>query len=669
MNKNTLLLLGGVVVLGVAAYFATRKPSVETPKGIEVAGYAAQDKLDEQASKGIMDARVFIDYPVDEVIYTFKDETVHLVREGTGKESKWLIKSPVDATAVKPNVERMIALFERTVASVHSTPIKAADHVRFDLEPETRVAFTFKSKGAVWNGVDFVVGKVISESSGRNSGQEAAADTWVLRKGDDNTVYRMAGKDLRAPFEVPLSDIRDKKVFKATPTDFVKLELSPPSGPKVVLSGVRTEQPAKPKEPKDGDKGDDAAKPTKPTFKVAWTLTAPAGVRGDKAIEGLARNFANLRTREFVAESDGPKAGDEAGLQAAYTLTGTTHDGKVVAVKLSAVDTDDDKVWAQVVGAKEFLKVDKFAAKNLRKSLADLKDKALFGDAKPESVTMLETSPLVGGPVRVERLEGRWTFAIAKSGQPAAGGAGNWAADPTKALATIVTARATRFATSDELAAANTAVAKPEFGAQLTVKGTTFTLKFGPKIEAEGDTKNQRWAVLSDSATADSPAPPFLIQDFTASRFRTTASDLRRKALFDVENADIKSLNVVWPDGATTVSLSAGADGALVPADMAAGKKPKPGAITTMVATMAKLKAKTFIADKAPASLGLEAKVAYVATATLANGKSLKVTISQKTDGTDPYATVVGGPLNGQVFTLNKFQVDNLQKSPADLVQ
>ena len=178
MNKSTLMLLGLVVALGVAAYFVTRKAEVEAPKAVAVDGYASKADLDKRDSQGIMDTPVFIDYPVDEVIYTYKDETVRLVREGSGKESTWLIKEPVDAVAVKYQVEKMIKLFESKTASIHSTSLKPKDHVRFDLEPETRVAFTFKAKGQVWNGVDFVVGKVSASDGKASPGQQSPGDTW-----------------------------------------------------------------------------------------------------------------------------------------------------------------------------------------------------------------------------------------------------------------------------------------------------------------------------------------------------------------------------------------------------------------------------------------------------------------------------------------------------------
>jgi len=651
-----------VAGLGIVALFATQKKDAPTPKTIEVPGYAKQADLDKRDKQGIMDTPVTIDYPIDEVVYTYKDTTIRLVREGKGKDTTWLIKEPVDAVAVKYQVEKMIKKFETKTASIHSKAIKPKDHVRFDLEPENRVAFTLKAGGNVWNGVDYVVGKVAAaegdKPQGRNAGDNA--DTWVLKKGDEGTIYRIAGKDLRAPFEVKLSDLRDKKVLTAKATDLVKVSIQPPGGAaKVELTGDRKEEPKK----KDA-KPDDP-----PKFKVTWTLTAPAGTKGDKTIDAMARNLANLRAREFVPADKGPKGGLGKDI---WTLTGTTHDGKTYTVKVSGKDgvgdgeDDKKKVWAQVEGKKEFLKLDDHTAKNLRKSLADLKDKALFGDIKAEDVTMLETAPAGGGKVRIEKKDGAWVF-VAPAQDPEKGPV--WAADPDSVLRTIVTARSTRYAAEGEVPAANAALEKPEFTAQLTAKGKTFLLKVGPKME-EGDTKNQRWARVYDNPDPAAQAPtPLLVQDFTASRFRKTATDLRRKTLFDFKAEDLAKLSVVWPDGKTKIELEKGADGKLAALNLPAGKKTKASTVTTMSNTLSRLRVKAFVTDKKAADVGLDKKAAYVVSAALADGKTLEVWVSKQTDGTDPYATTTFGPMKGQVFTLNKYQVDNLQKELKDLAE
>ncbi len=661
MNKNTIILFVAVAVLAIATLLATQKEEVAAPKKIEVPGYAPKADLDKRAKQGIMDTPVNIDYPIDEVIYTFKDTTVRMVRDGTGKDTTWLIKEPVDAVAVKYQVEKMIKLFETATSSIQPKTIKPKDFVRFDLEPESRVAFTLKQGGNVWNGVDFVVGKVSQGEGGPPPGggqkQSANSDTWVLKKGDDTTVYRIAGKDLRAPFEVSLSDLRDKKVLTAKATDLVKLAIQAPGGaPKVVLTGDRKEEPKK----------KDAKPDAKPTFKVTWTLTEPAGVKGDKSIDSMARSLANLRTREFVPADKGPEGGLGAEV---WALTGTTHEGKSYTVHIAAKDgvgEEDDKVWAQVAGKKEFLKLDKYGAKNLRKSLADLKDKALFGYLKAEDITMLQTAPPGGGKVRIEKGDEGWAF-VAPTQDPKKGPV--WTADPASVLRTIATARLSRFAAAGEVPSANGALEKPEFVAQLSAKGKTYLIKVGPKME-EGDTKNQRWARMYDNPDPAAAAPvPFLIQDFTASRFRKTAADLRRKTLFSFDAKDVAKLTVTWPDGATKVDLQRAADGKLAAVGLPPGKKTKASTVTTMSTTLAKLRVKSFPEGKKLAELGLDKKSAYVVTATLADGKAIEVLISAKTDGTDPYATTNFGPLAGQLFTLNKYQVDNLQKEPKDLAE
>ena len=120
----------------------------------------------------------------------------------------------------------------------------------------------------------------------------------------------MAGKDLRAPFQIALSDLRDKRVLTVKPTDLVKVTITSPAGQDVVLTGTRTEEPPKPPKPGPDGKVPEPDKDAKPTYKVSWQLTAPAGVRGDKSIESMARNLANVRAAEFVPADKGTERWD-----------------------------------------------------------------------------------------------------------------------------------------------------------------------------------------------------------------------------------------------------------------------------------------------------------------------------------------------------------------------
>ena len=206
----------------------------------------------------------------------------------------------------------MIKKFETPTTSIQSKALKSSDQVRFDLEPENRVAFTLKAGGNVWNGVDFIVGKVAkseqpSGRQGRNAGDDA--DTWVMKNGKEDTVYRIAGKDLRGPFEVKLSDLRDKKVFTAKADDLVSVTIVPPNGGETVeLSGDRKEQPSK---PASDEQKDSAKDPEPPKFKATWSLTKPKGIAGDKSIDAVPRSLQICERGNSFQPKRVPKTGWE----------------------------------------------------------------------------------------------------------------------------------------------------------------------------------------------------------------------------------------------------------------------------------------------------------------------------------------------------------------------
>lgn len=647
MKKSTLMLLGAVVALGVVTFFVTRPAPAPEVKTLTVTGYAPADKLEARKKQEgqLMAEPVEIASPIDEVVITAKGVTVHLKREGEGKEATWNLLAPIEAPAVKYAVEKMVKAFETDTASVHAKSITDKDLPRFDLEPERRIAVKLSAKGAVWNGVDLVIGKV-SEAETEAAEGGVAKDTWVLKAGDEGTVYRISGKDLRAPFEQTLSDLRDKKVFTAKPEDVVQVVISDPAGQALKVEGMRTET-TPPKPP-----GADQAPPK--TYKVTWQITEPTKMDADTAVDSLARSLASLRAKEFVPAQDAPK--DALGAKP-WKIEGTTVDGKAFGVEVADGDGDGDQVWARVLGKEELLKLDKWTANNLRKGLADLRDKR-FVPVDDEAITAVSFAPEAGGVVSIAKDGATWKFVAPARADKA---------DPSSVLATLATSRATRFAKADELAAATQALATPDFTASLTAGEETWTLVFGPKMEAD-PYKNQRWAQVRPSA--GEPGEPLLVQDFTAARFRKTADDLRNKKLFAFEAKDLQRLEVAWPDGKTKVELERPAGGdALAPVSVPEGKKAKAAVLTTITNTVPNVRVKAFFDDKKAADVGLTPAEAYVVTATLADGKAAKLLISQQTAADDPYATTVGGLLDGTVFTINKYQADNLRKEPAALLE
>lgn len=633
MKRTLVGLLLGVAVLGLVTWLVTRKPDAPAPKTLTIAGYATKAQLEAEAEKSVLSASEPIDYPVERVIVERPGETVELVRSGQGKEATWALTTPVVAPAVRYQVEQIVRVFKDPTASVYSKTVTDKDLGRYGLDAPHRVGLKLEAAGATYNGVDLWVGKVEKATAAGADDEAAKSDTWVALKSEPTTVYRMSGKDLRAPLDAKLSELRDKKLLDVKAEDLVHIELTSPDGAKVVLDGERVDKPgATPEAP--------------PKHEVTWTLTEPTGEKIDDSAATLARNIAGARAQEFVAAVDAPPDVVTTG----WKVAAKTFDGKDVALEIA--DGDADPVWARVAGRAELVKLDKFTAQNLRKTLADLRDKSMM-DVAAEAVTRIRFSPETGGPVTIEKRGDSWRFVSPADTLPA---------DPGSNLAALVTSKANRYARPDELERALAALATPDFTAEVSAGETTYALAFGPTMEEEPYAR-QRWARVTRGGVA---GEPMLVADFSAGRFRKSASDLRLKQLFAVTPEQVQSVTITPPSGGEVVTLKR-EGAALVLSPLPAGKTTKTQAVTTILGTLGSLKAKAVEPGKPLATVGLTPATVTVVEAILTDGSKLRLEMGPKPDEGDPWAVARTGPLAGVAVQLNSFQADNLRKTAADL--
>ena len=336
-----------------------------------------------------------------------------------------------------------------------------------------------------------------------------------------------------------------------------------------------------------------------------------------------------------------------------WKIEARAHDGS--SFVLLVADGDGDDVWARVEGADEMLKLAGYSAKNIRKTLADVRDKGIL-KLDAGAITRVDFVPEEGKPFSVASKAGEWRFEDGTL------------ADPETALNALTTATASRFADAGQMEEAAAALAKPDFVARVATAAGPTSLTFGP-VSTDEPNRNQRWARIEGPAAAT--ADPFLMQDYMAKRFRKKRDELLWKKLYTFDKSEIATVAVAWPDGKTRVELTRDpASGALVPTDLPEGKQPKRAVLTTIESTLSSLRAKDFFADKKGGDVGLTDDEAYVATVTLGDGTSFKLWLSKDAkSGPDPYATTDGGPLAGRVFTVNQYQALNLEKEPAELVE
>lgn len=662
MKKSTLFLLAGALALTIITILVTSKGSEPPPKKLSIDGYATKAQLDADRARGIMEAPVEIASPIDEIVIE-RDaaaakrggapegmETIRLVRDGEGKDAAWRMTTPIEAPAVKYQVERIVEAFKAPSVSKYGRAVKETDLARYDLEPARRIHVTLKSKGAVWNGADLVVGRAEKGEAGPQ-GEPAQADTWVMKADDMTTAYLMGGKDFRTPVEADLGSLRDKKLFAFDADDVTKIEITPPDGGKITLAGTRSETPP----------GPDAGADAKPTVKVDWKLTEPAGVTGDASVASYARSLAGVRANDFVPLPKADATATAALSGKVWTIRAEVKPkGKdpVQTVVLKVSDAAGETVWAQVDGKQELASLASYTAKSLRKGLDELKNKVVY-ELAPEDVVKL-TLKGDAGPISLAKTDKTWAFTA-----PVA----TFQADPTVALKPLSKLTAVRWARADEVAAARAALATPDIEASLETKdGVARAVRFSKVLDGAEGEKN-RWGVVGDPATAE----PFQVQDYNAKRYETTVDALRWKKLLVADKDAIQRVEITAPGATAPVVLermpsdSGGGDLAVVTPPT--GKQTKEEAARTLGSTLAALDAKSFHEGKAVGEAGLDAGATKLVVK-LADGSTATLLIATKSAGEgEVFAVVDAGPLANTVVGINEYQAKNLTKTQADLLE
>lgn len=638
MKKSTLFLVAAALVLGVVVLAVKSGGDRPAPKKLDIAGYASAEDLERDKKRGLMEAAIVIPHPIDEVILEREDGRIRMVREGEGEATTWRIAEPVEAVAVKWHVDAIVEVFKSPTTRSDARTLKPADFPLFDFEPGRRVGLTLKSKGAVWNGVELIVGQLVKEQSADDDGVKG---TWVMVKGDESTAYLLAGKDLRSPVNKSLSELRDKKVFAFEGDDISKIEITPETGPKVVLSSTTTEEAPAP------DAGPDA----KPTKKTTWALTEPANLKGDAAMASIARSLGSLRAEDFIPLERADEAAKRALAGPGWRYAMTVKDK---AETLIIAKGDKDKAWAQVEGRQEIMTLSAWTAKNLEKGLEDLKDKTVW-EHPLDSVTRLTLSQEAGPAMTLVKDGQSWTFA---------GGLATYSADPSSIMSGVAKLSAVRWARESEVDNARKLLMAPEISAAIEAGGKVLEVRFSAKLE--GDDAQNRWAVVGDPRGSE----PFLVSDFTAKRFVTKPESLRNKKVFADIIDKAAAITVMMAGSSDTVRFEKGENGQYKLLGMLPGETQNDEAVRSLVATLGALEVKSFHEGKAATETGLSSDKSHVIGLELADGRRLSLLVSQVGSGdAEVYGLASDGPQKDIPVGLNEYQTKNIAKPRADFVK
>jgi hypothetical protein len=323
---------------------------------------------------------------------------------------------------------------------------KKEKHAELEIDDDKGqlVAVTAKGKTAL----DLIFGR--AAKGGGSTVRMKGSDDVFVAKGRLGSVVR---KEVGA--------WRKKALFELKADEITRVAIANTDGSKLVFE---SSTPPAPPAPPDGGT---AASP-RPEWKLVEPATLPAGFRLDKAqLSRPATSFATLRAQDFA---DGASDAT-AGFDQPHTIVEANTPAKKTVVHLGKED-DKKRVFAKVDGDPQIYLLAAYSAKQLQKSIDDLRELTLF-DAKVDDVERV-TFKGSAGTVVVQKKNDAWELVEPKAPPPEFE-----ATQIGSQVAALLRLRGTRVAGD----APATALAKPGPVVELQLKGgKKQTLRFGSGV-------------------------------------------------------------------------------------------------------------------------------------------------------------------------------------------
>ncbi len=623
MNRKTTILLATFLGLLLVVAVVRLWPQGSSGPDLRIPGWGTGTKVEKAEEEG----------PIDRVTVATEAGVTTLRRVDKGK---WALEPPQGARADRYKVRQILQAFEEGVTSVMSSRATEKDLVAFGLDAANRIAVTlYRGDKAV---ASLEVGAVQKPEDGLGEG-----DTFVREPGSDR-VYRVIGRDLRRPFEGGVKGLRDRRVHDWESGDVAAITLRNPKataeGDRLIV--LRGEPRPKAGEGKEGEGKEGEKKPE--AVEREWRFETPAGLRAGN-VKSYAATLASLYAQEYVETlPEGVEMGEDA-----VRIEVGLADGRTV--KMAVSDVKDEHAWVQVEGVPGFAKISKYTADSLRKRVADLRDKTLFG-VKRDEVTAIR---IADGASRVEvvRSGDAW-----RAVQPAGWAVGKAPMDTL--LRDIETLAAKDILGLEAVRGVDTGLGNPVATVSVTTRaGVTKTLRIGRELEKE---KGTYYAAMSGSDEV------VTLAQWMAQKVRKGVKDLRDKLVFDFPPERIKVIEIAHADETLRLERIEGEGHKFKATAPSEALDLKEDPVRTLVNTLSGLTAKDVAEGKTPAAAGLTGKWRVAVTVTLDDDSRHVLRVSEQNQSGDPYAeTPTRASLRGAVLVLNQYQVRNFDKRLAEL--
>lgn len=635
MKRSSWIALGVFAVL-LAAWLAKGMKSAPTaPTPLSIDGYIGAVS-DAEMRAQTKDKRP----PVEQLTIKTKDGEVQISQlpadppaavtpdkaEAPAAEAKWSAKRlykgrSSEAKATPYRAAAMAEVFARSIRSTFSREIKPGELAEFGLDPAQAIEVQARLSG---RNVALRIGKLDKGSDG------AEPTTWVQDPARPGVVYQVAGRDLRSPFEVSWSDLRDRSLLTLDLAAVDTLEVHNPADPRAVDFVLR--RPALAAGAKR-DAGQD------------WAIASPAGYAVGDVAEWL-RSIERLSASEFVDPSDAAERKIATGLDDAKTsakLVISSGSNKLTLVFGAADASSEAKdVWMRIDGRDELYKVASYSRDQVLARFDQLRDRHVLGSVKAKDAVQLQwRGP--DGEFALRRAEGHWQFA---SGEAASDSAVDSFLGELDGMQVDFAADATPGSAGLDAA---------EWRLQLSLpSGQSAVLALSKERDGH---------VLGALQAAGTSGDVFKLQAWNAGKLRKKVSDFADKRLIPLSKDDVTSVEVRPAAGDAYVVERGSTGWVLKQGDRASTIEAE--RMAEWLAALCALE-RGSASEKSPAEVGLDKGFDLIRVAAK-GGQSVQVAISQQKNGEEVWVSPIRAGKAVAISAIAQASAAVLQKSATAL--
>ncbi|MBI5609481.1 MAG: DUF4340 domain-containing protein [Deltaproteobacteria bacterium] len=400
MKRSTLVVLGIFAVLLVAWLAKGMKSAPQGPAPLAIEGYAGnvseQDFRTSQKDKLPAIQKLTLKKKGETWTLTqVAQELPKDVTPDTSKplEAKWTVarqkgSKSSDAKGQPYRANAMAEVFGRAIHSSFGKEVKAAELAEYGLDADH--AIEVEATGAKGT-FKLRIGNVDKPQDG------AEPSTWVQDPGKAEVVYQVVGRDLRAPFDVAWSDLRDRGLLTLDLAALDRIETNNPQDLRAANVVVSRAALAAGQKREAGD---------------GWSIATPQGYQAGDVGE-WAKSIERLSANEFVDASEVAEKKLDTGLDDPKAARLTLSEGpkKTVLVfgKVDEASAQKD-VWLKIEGRDDLYKIASYSRDQVLQKLDQIRNRALLGQHKGKEASSFSlTGP--DGTLQASKQGDKWALA------------------------------------------------------------------------------------------------------------------------------------------------------------------------------------------------------------------------------------------------------------------